>query len=165
MKKIFIFIAILILSKGAMAQSDKTSALYKTILSKDSLLFNIGFNTCDIKQFEDLLSDNFEFYHDKDSISDKTMFLYNLKNRLCASPTTYQSRRALVSERTEIYPMYKNKVLYAAIQFGEHRFYETINGKPETLAGTAKFTNLWRLENTHWKLSRCLSYDHQPAEK
>ena len=34
------------------SQEAKNSALYKTIMSKDSLLFDIGFNTCDIKQFE-----------------------------------------------------------------------------------------------------------------
>jgi hypothetical protein len=35
--------------------ADKNSELYKTILSKDSLHFNVGFNRCD-KQFEILLS-------------------------------------------------------------------------------------------------------------
>ena len=46
-----------------------------TIMSRDSLLFNIGFNTCDVSQFENLLSNNFEFYHDKDSIQDRALFL------------------------------------------------------------------------------------------
>jgi len=50
------------------SQEEKNSALYKTIISKDSLLFNVGFNTCDISQFENLLSDDFEFYYDLDSI-------------------------------------------------------------------------------------------------
>lgn len=50
------------------SQEEKNSALYKTIISKDSLLFNVGFNTCDISQFENLLSDDFEFYYDMDSI-------------------------------------------------------------------------------------------------
>jgi hypothetical protein len=50
-------------------QVDKTSALYKTIKEKDSLLFNIGFNNCDIKQFESRISENFEFYHDQAGIT------------------------------------------------------------------------------------------------
>ncbi len=33
--------------------------------------------------------------------------------------------------------------------------------KPEYLTSTAKFTLIWLLENGKWKLSRCLSYDHQ----
>ena len=146
---------------SAYAQVDKNSNLYKTILSKDILLFNIGFNTCDISQFENLLSEEFEFFHDKDSISNKKEFLYNLRNGLCKSPTTYQSRRELVSESTEIYPLYKSKVLYGAIQTGNHKFYETIAGNKETFASSAKFTHVWLLENRIWKLTKSLSYNHQ----
>jgi hypothetical protein len=112
MKKISLVILFFIFTNSVFAQVDKNSELYKTIISKDSLLFTIGFNTCDIRQFENLLSDEFEFFHDKDSISYKPKFLYNLKNGLCISPTTYQSRRELVDGSTQIYPLYKNEVLY-----------------------------------------------------
>jgi len=148
-------------STNSKAQLNKNSELHKIILSKDSLLFNIGFNTCDIKQFENLLSDKFEFFHDKDSISYKKEFLYNLRNGLCKSPTTYQSRRELITESTEIYPLYKNKVLYGAIQTGNHKFYETVSGNKESFASSAKFTHVWLLENGIWKLTKSLSYDHQ----
>jgi CubicO group peptidase (beta-lactamase class C family) len=161
MSKIIILIFIFCTTSTAFAQVDKNSELYKTILSKDSLLFKLGFNTCDIAQFENLLSDNFEFIHDKDSISYKKEFLYNLKNGLCKSPNTYQSRRELVSESTEIYPLYNNKILYGAIQTGNHRFYETIIGEQERFASSAKFTHVWILENGIWKLTKSLSYDHQ----
>jgi hypothetical protein len=53
------------------SQVKKESELYKTIMEKDSLLFNIGFNTCDVSQFENLLSEKFEFYHDIDGASEK----------------------------------------------------------------------------------------------
>jgi len=88
-------------------------------------------------------------------------FLYNLRNGLCKSPTTYQSRRELIKESTEIYPLYKNRVIYGAIQTGNHKFFETINGNKETYASTAKFTHVWLLENGVWKLNKSLSYDHQ----
>jgi CubicO group peptidase (beta-lactamase class C family) len=143
------------------AQVEKNSDLYKTILSRDSLLFDIGFNHCNITQFENLLTDKFEFFHDKDSISYKKEFLYNLKNGLCKSPTTYQSRRELITESIKIYPLYKNKVLYGAIQTGNHKFYETVSGNKENFASSAKFTHVWLLENSIWKLTKSLSYDHQ----
>jgi CubicO group peptidase (beta-lactamase class C family) len=143
------------------AQVDKNSELYKTIISKDSLLFNVGFNTCDISQFDNLLSEKFEFFHDTDSISYKKDFLYNLRNGLCKDPATYQFRRALLNESTEIYALYKHKVLYGAIQTGIHRFYETNAGKKETFASAAKFTHVWLLEKGVWKLTKSLSYDHQ----
>lgn len=164
MKKYFIIICLFTISFSAPAQVDKNASLYKTILSKDSLLFNLGFNTCDISQFENLLSENFEFFHDKDSISYKKQFLYNFRNGLCKSPTTYQSRRELIPESTEIYPLYKNKMLYGAIQTGKHRFYEKTLGKEENYASSAKFTHVWRLENGVWKLNIGLSYDHQDSD-
>jgi CubicO group peptidase (beta-lactamase class C family) len=161
MRKNIILICLFLTTLSGYAQVDKNSELYKTIMSKDSLLFNIGFNTCDISQFENLLSEKFEFFHDKDSISYKKEFLHNLRNGLCKSPTTYQSRRELISESTEIYPLYKSKELYGAIQTGNHKFYETIASNKETFASSAKFTHVWLLENGIWKLTKSLSYDHQ----
>ena len=142
-------------------QVQEKSELYKTIMTKDSLLFNVGFNTCDISQFENLLSENLEFLHDKDGISDKKEFLYNLKNGLCSSPDKYQSRRELISSSTEIFPLYKNDTIYGAIQNGAHRFYETIAGKEENFASSAKFSNVWLLENGQWKLTKSLSLMNQ----
>lgn len=161
MRKIFILICFFSITNSALGQVEKQSELYKTIVTKDSLLFNIGFNTCDIKQFENLLSAKFEFFHDKDSISNKTTFIYNLRNGLCISPTTYHSRRELIKESTKIYSLHKKHVLYGAIQIGIHKFYETIEGKNEKFASSAKFTHVWLIENGQWKLTRSLSYDHQ----
>ncbi|WP_298223958.1 class A beta-lactamase-related serine hydrolase [Flavobacterium sp.] len=165
MKKILILICFFATTYCTLGQVTQNTELYKTILSKDSLLFNVGFNTCDIKQFENLLSDKFEFFHDKDSISNKTTFIYNLKNGLCISPTTYQSRRELLNGSTEIYPLCKGKELYGAIQVGIHKFYETISGKAERFASSAKFTHVWILENGQWKLTKSFSYDHQTEIK
>src|SRR5690606_24352809 len=164
MKKYFFTVSMLILAQFASAQVSPTSDLYKTIISRDSLLFTIGFNTCDITQFENLLCDDFKFFHDKDGIADKKQFLHSLRNGLCASPETYQSRRELVAGTTEIFPMYKNNVIYAAIQKGNHRFYETIPPNKEAFAGVARFTHVWLLENGQWKLSESLSYDHQNSD-
>jgi hypothetical protein len=148
----------------ASAQVESNSDLYKTILSKDSLLFQVGFNTCDISQFETLLSEDFEFFHDKDSISYRKAFLNGIRNGLCKSPSTYQSRRELVSGSTEIFPLYKKGILYGAIQHGKHRFYENMQGKPERFASEARFTHAWILENGLWKLNKGLSYDHQTGD-
>jgi CubicO group peptidase (beta-lactamase class C family) len=159
--KAFLIGMLLFQIQTGFSQEEKSSALYKTIMSKDSLLFDIGFNTCDISQFENLYTDDFEFFHDKDSISDKALFLKNLKNGICATPRKFSYRRELINGSTEIYPLYKNGVLYGAIQMGNHRFYENTVGKPETTGSFAKFTHLWLLKNKDWKLARSLSYDHK----
>jgi CubicO group peptidase (beta-lactamase class C family) len=160
-KKIIIgLIFTIIFSANSKAQVEKNSDLYKSILSKDSLLFDIGFNTCDIKQFENLLSDNLKFYHDKDGVSDKTKFLIDLKNGICNNQENRQVKRFLVKESTEIFPLYKNGILYGAVQNGEHIFSE----KRESEAGIAKFTNVWQLENGEWRLATSFSFDHQAHE-
>ena len=160
MKKFFTILSMLLTTFSALAQVDKNSNLYKTVLAKDSLLFDVGFNHCDIKQFENLLSENLKFYHDKDGISDKTRFMTDLKNGICNSQTNRQVQRFLIKESTEIFPLYKNGVLYGAVQNGEHKFSE----KRESQGGIAKFTNVWQLENGEWKLTTSFSFDHQADE-
>jgi len=133
-------------------------------MSKDSLLFSAGYNTCNIKQVESLLSGRFEFYHDKGGFEDKEKFITNLKNGLCRSPETYQVKRMLIKKSTEIYPMYKDGQIYAAIQEGDHLFYEKNGDQADQLVGEAKFTHLWMLENAEWKLKNSLSFNHHPKQ-
>lgn len=81
MKKHFLSITLLLLSTLISAQIEQSSELYKTIKEKDSLLFNVGFNTCDISQLKNLVSENFEFYHDQSGITNsKTDFLRSIEN-------------------------------------------------------------------------------------
>lgn len=157
----YLLLLFFLASLSLSAQVDKKSDIYKTIISRDSLLFKVGFNTCDINQFETLLTEDFEFFHDEDSISNKKKFLYNLRNGLCTPSKTYQLRRDLIPGTTEIYPLYKNKVLYGAIQIGMHQFYRITTDKKETPGSIGRFTHLWLLQKGTWKLSRSLSYDHQ----
>ena len=115
------------------------------------MLFYVGFNTCDISQFEELVSDNFEFYHDQAGItSGKAAFIAGIKDGLCK--LNYKARRQLIENTLEVYPLEKNGVLYGAIQTGVHQFYAIEKDKPEYLTSTAKFTHIWLLENERWKL-------------
>ncbi|TCI91332.1 serine hydrolase [Tenacibaculum sp. M341] len=160
MKK-YAILLLLLTSYLINAQVGKKTKLYKTIMAKDSLLFNVGFNTCDISQFENLYSEDFEFFHDKDSISNKKQFLLNLKKGLCGTSGEYQSRRELVKGSTKIYPLFKKGKTYGAIQIGVHNFYETIGKQNEKFASSADFTHVWILINGDWKLKRSLSYNHK----
>ncbi|WP_412850889.1 serine hydrolase [Chryseobacterium sp. PMSZPI] len=157
----FAFLFFVLLFNHIQAQLPKTDPLYRAIMSKDSLLFSIGFNTCDSKQAEGLLSENFEFYHDKDGFSDKKKFIIDFKNGLCKASSVYRYKRVLVDKATQVYPMYKDGKVYAAVQNGDHLFYEKAGSQAEKLVGEAKFTNFWQLENGDWKLAKSLSFDHQ----
>lgn len=152
------------LSITAFGQVEKTSELYKLIKEKDSLLFNIGFNSCEIKQFENLLSANFEFYHDQAGVtSSKSKFILGIKDGLC--DLKYKPKRVLAENKMDVFPLEKNGVLYGAIQSGVHNFYAIEGNKSEYLTSIAKFTHVWVLENGEWKLIRGLSFDHKDFEK
>ena len=158
-KNIFIGLFLMI-GMSMIAQVDKTSELFKILKAKDSLLFTVGFNTCDIQQFETLTSDNFEFYHDQSGVlSSKSEFILNTKNGLCKSKD-YQARRELIKGSLEVFALRNKGVIYGALQMGVHRFYGKQKGKEEVYGSTAKFTHLWIKEDNDWKLSRVLSYDH-----
>ncbi len=162
-KQIIVFILV-ITSLTAFGQVYKTSALYKTIKEKDSLLFNLGFNNCDIRQFENLVSENFEFYHDQAGIiNSKAAFISGIKNGVCT--LTYKPKRVIAENKMEVYPLEKNGVLYGAIQTGIHNFYAVESNKFEYLSSVAKYTHVWILENGDFKLSKGLSYDHKDFEK
>lgn len=156
-------IVFFLISLSIHAQVKDTSEIYRTLKTKDSLLFNIGFNTCDISQFESLVSDNFEFYHDKAGItSSKSAFISSIKDGICK--LDYKPRRELIENSLEVFPLEKNNVLYGAIQMGDHRFYAEEKDKSLRLTSVAKFTHVWLLEKGSWKLSRGLSYNHQVNE-
>ena len=142
-------------------QVDVNSELYKTLKTNDSLLFNVGFNTCNLSAFEKLLAEDLEFYHDKGGITEsKKAFVESFKNGICKSPN-FKSRRELVGGSLEVYPLFDKGVLYGALQKGVHRFFESANGQAETQGSTAKFTHLWLKEESQWTIKRVLSYDHQ----
>ncbi|REC44195.1 serine hydrolase domain-containing protein [Chryseobacterium pennipullorum] len=154
----------MLLSSFIPAQIKTTDPLYKIIMAKDSLLFSVGFNTCNVKQVDGVLSDHLEFYHDKDGISDKKKFMDDFKNGLCKAPGSFKYRRLLIGKSMEIHPMYKDEKIYAVIQNGDHLFYEKEGSLPEKLVGFAKFSNVWTLEHSEWKLTRSLSFNHHAQQ-
>ncbi len=133
--------------------------LYSILKQKDSLLFNEGFNRCNVNIFESLLSNNFEFYHDENGATlSKEKFIADFKQNVCG--LSYKAKRMLDPGSLHVYPLYKNNTLYGAVQTGTHSFYGIENDKPEYLTSVARFTNVWLLENGDWKLKRSVSYDH-----
>jgi len=159
--KTITFLVCLLTFGISFGQVDQKSEVFQKLKATDSILFNVGFNTCKMEPFEMLVSENFEFYHDKGGITNsKAKFIQAFKEGLCKSPSTYQSRRELVKGSLEVFELKKNGEIYGAIQMGKHRFFEKSIDKPETAGNIARFTHLWLLENNEWKLARALSFDH-----
>lgn len=141
------------------AQVDTSAPLFKVLKTNDSLLFEVGFNTCNLEPFEDLISEDFEFYHDKAGIThSKDAFIRSIEENICQ--LSYRPRRQLVDGSLEVHALEKNDVPYGAIQAGRHAFYAVTDDQEVHLTSTARFTHVWLLENDSWKLSRAYSYDH-----
>lgn len=139
-------------------KKESHSELFNVLKTKDSLLFNIGFNQIDTNQVSRLISDTFEFYHDISGIIDsKKEFIASI-NSLRELP--FITWRILQEESLKVYPLYDHENLYGAIQEGEHDFYQQYEGKSPVKSSTAKFTHVWILESNQWKLRRVLSYNH-----
>ena len=108
-------------STNTFSQVDKTSSLYLTIYRLDSLLFEEGFNNCDLDKVDQLLANDFEFYHDQNGMQNRLQFRTTFRESLCSNPERKPIRRLLPTSM-DVYPLYNEGVLYGAIQKAQHEF-------------------------------------------
>lgn len=145
-------------------QESVDSELYQTLKEKDSILFNAAFNTCETAVLQSFFTEDFEFYHDKGGLTEGRGNFLSPVRQSCAQReegALQPAKRILIPNSIEVFPLYKEGVLYGAIQHGKHRF-EFLDGNKKYQDGDiAKFTHIWILENGDWKIRRELSYDHQ----
>ncbi len=165
MKKVILVVFSIFTVNNVFAQVDQDSDLYKQLKSRDSLLFDRGFNKCEISAFESFISEDLEFYHDQAGLStNKEDFLEAVRNNICGNPEIKPIRK-LVSGSLKVFPLFENGELYGAIQQGVHDFYIKEPQKELRKTSSARFTHVWILENNEWILERVLSYDHKSPEK
>jgi CubicO group peptidase (beta-lactamase class C family) len=163
MKKLIVFsLTYLSFISTLFGQAPNTSPLFLELEKQDSLLFERGFNNCDIQYLEKVVDSNLIFYHDKTGIQNKKVFINSIKKYICTGSTNKPFRK-VDKESLEVFPLYRNDTLYGAIQNGVHGFYIRTTEKGEVLAGKARFTHVYLLENGNWLLKEALSYDHIPA--
>lgn len=156
-----IVFALCFLSYNINAQSSSDS-ITKIILGTDSLFWN-AYNNCDIDNMIQYVTDDVEFYHDKNGILiGKENFKAAFQKNLCGN-NNYRLRREPVKNSINVFLLKSGDTLYGALITGQHLFYVSDSIKKERLDGIAKFTNLWMLKNGNWKMSIVLSYDHGPA--
>jgi hypothetical protein len=137
------------------------SEVYKTLKANDSLIFERSFNKCELQYLDQLISDDFEFYHDTAGITNsKELFIQTMKDGVCKSNSATKPTRELVEGSIEVFLLKHNGKIYGALQKGIHHFFETTNGH-KVAGSAAKFSHLWLLENDKWFLKRVISFDHQ----
>jgi len=151
---------ILLFAIPTFAQADANSDLFLNLKAQDSIFFELGFNQCDLAYLKSHVSEDLNFYHDQSGYQDRKTFLENTRKYIC-SDSGQKPIRKVIPSSLEVFPLYDNGALYAAIQKGIHEFYLREDGKEDVKTNIAKFTHVWILENDVWKLSEVLSYDHQ----
>lgn len=160
----FLILSIFISSHQLNAQSTNvkynSEDLNKVILELDNQFWK-AYNTCDLENFKTFLTDDLEFYHDKGGLTTTlSKLMTSVKNGLCGNKNM-RLRREAVKSSVNVYPLNN----YGAIISGQHTFYLTENGEKEKLIEKAKFTHIWQLKENRWKMSRIISYDHQPISE
>ena len=132
----------------------QSGSLFETIQALDSKLFG-AYNHCDLATLGAMVSDDLEFYHDQTGLSvGRDLFLNAIKQNICG-----KVERSLVPGSLEVYPLNG----YGAVEIGVHRFRHPAH--PDDTAGEAKFITLWQNKNGSWKVTRAISYDHEPVTK
>lgn len=132
--------------------------LFNTIARLDSAFFT-SYNNCDLESYESFLSEDFEFYHDKQGMTKSRDAEIESMKVFCGEQRERQKlRRYLVTGSLQVFPMNK----YGAIATGEHIFHLAIDEQTSKSVTKAKFTTLWKLEGDEWKMTRTFSFDHQP---
>jgi hypothetical protein len=157
---ITMLIAMALNAQSAPAEQPKPftqEELYNTIIALDKAVFD-AYNNCDIEVFKSFFSDDVEFYHDKGGVALGIINLAeSLRKNLCSTPGQ-KVRREAVTATLKVYPMHN----YGAILTGYHIFFQVTNDIKK-FTGKAQFTHLWQFKDGNWKITRVLSYDHQPA--
>ena len=149
-------------ANSSIQNATSTNSLLRELKAMDSKLFDAIFKDCDLATLQNLLTDDFEFYHDKNGLmaTNGAQFVEIIR-KTCEGQKTgkeVRSRRELVS--MEVYPLSH----YGAIQTGVHRFFIIRNGQPDQAGDVAKFTHVWRKIGNDWRIARVLSYDHKLAQ-
>ena len=153
-----------LLALVAAVQVPSGPALSQVIVAHDLALFRTFFEECDAAKMADLLTPDFEFYHDRGGkVAGSARQFVDLYAQQCtdrAKPGAWHSRRELVAGTLNVEPVPG----FGAIEEGDHVFYERQGDGPERLAGKAHFVHLWQLgEDGRWRVARVLSYRHAAA--
>jgi hypothetical protein len=139
-------------------------ALTAVIAERDAELFSVMFDRCEPEALSDIITADFEFYHDKAGrMAGRDAFVadYAAGCEAKKASDAWRSRRELVADSLKVYLIPG----YGAVEEGTHLFYERQGDGPERLVGRARFSIVWTLENGHWRAGRALSIDHAPASE
>ncbi len=134
--------------------SAESDTLSKELAAADQALFDALFVTHDFNAARALLTDDFEFYHDRNGLVSET------GDAFIASIAGHQEpglHRRLIADSVKTFALHG----FGALQQGVHEFYRSGDGKRPAPVSSARFMHVWQRVDDGWKLKREFSYDHQ----
>lgn len=162
--KIALLASTLLLSQFTYGQESTTSPIFIELQKGDSLLFEEGFNKCNLSALDKILLPDFEFYHDQNGAQNREVFLNGFKESICSNPNLKPIRK-LVKGSLVVYPLKNEGKIYGAIQMGVHDFYIAEPNKDLRFTENAKFIATWLLDSGVWKIKIELSYNHNKPKR
>lgn len=160
---LFIYTVVFFIKIGY-AQESHNSTLFRELKKADSLLFNEGFNKCNLQVLQSLMHTDLQFMHDQNGLQNKEEFFNGFQESICGN-LNFKPIRKLVDGSLIVYPLMNEGKLYGAVQIGQHEFYIKEPNKELRFTVNGKFIHTWLLEDGQWKLFRASSYDHKQPEK
>lgn len=129
----------------------------------DARLFRAAFEECDMAVVKDLLSDDLEFYHDRDGLSYTSgdAFVADVAKD-CATGAS-GGKRVLVSGSMTTHMIGD----FGAMQMGRHEFHEILADGSSIAREKGVFIHMWKRTADNaagWKITRVISYDHEGIE-
>jgi ketosteroid isomerase-like protein len=140
--------------------------LNDSLTTKDSLLYDAVFNTCNMALVEKILDKQFVFRQDQGYTSQtksqsREAYLEGIKGLWDqkSKGLAPAMRRELVRTSAEVFVLDKDD----AIQTGVQHFFVKEAGKPEQLVEESKFTRNWRRgRDGQWKITSELDFLYNP---
>ncbi len=127
----------------------------QNVLEADERFWH-AYDDCDMVHLGELLTEDVEFYHDVTGLTaSRAAVVESLRTGPCGD-RQMRLRRELVSGSQKFQPLAGGYALLS----GQHRFYVNQPGKQERVGSQAEFTNIWKLEDGHWRMHRIVSYAH-----
>ena len=162
MKNLKAFMTVLILIAAAAVSSGQTTqgiSLNAQLLKQDSILFDAALKTCKIADIENVLASEYVYKQDKGDGSpvsniDKTEFINRIKSR-CGRKGP--SVKRIVSDE-QAFPVSNDR----ADETGIQRFYIVIEGQPDELVETSRFSRSWKKTGKSWLITQELNYPANP---
>ena len=157
--KPFFILLMMLMSVLLNAQEQRNLPLFLAMKKQDSLLFERGYNQCNMKYLESITHKQFNAYYERGDAQSREKFFADVLKYHCEDATKKQVRK-VNSGSLEVFALYEKEVLYGAVQSGSIELYLQKAGAPDIKTGTAQFTHIWLLEKGKWLLKEAMSFGH-----